>query len=161
MVRQAHEGLMKLTLAAWHSVISGSLDVRRWAWVLLTVAAMIAAIGPLWESRRRGPEATVRAYLDAVERRDLDAALAQLAPDDREARREGVALQLGNRYRVESLVLGAPSVADRLLGRPDPPAWAVVAAEVTPASGGGWKSSSTAELVELDGRWYLVRPLFA
>ncbi|MDP8921717.1 MAG: hypothetical protein M3O34_02440, partial [Chloroflexota bacterium] len=101
------------------------------------------------------------AYLAAVERGDLEAALAQLVPDAREAQREPVALQLGNRYRVESLVLGAPSVADRLLGRPRPSAWAVVAAEITPVVGDRWKSSSTADLVELDGRWYLARPLFA
>ena len=131
------------------------------ALTLLAATALVALAGPAWESRRRAPEAVVRAYLDAVERRDLDAALAQLAPEARQEQREQVALQLGNRYRVESLVLGAPSVADRLLGRPGPAAWAVVAAEVTPAVGSRWRSSSTAELVELDGRWYLARPPFA
>ena len=131
------------------------------ALVLLIASAGVAVAGPAWESRRRAPKATVHAYLDAVERRDLDGALAQLAPDGREAQREQVARQLGNRYRVESLVLGAPSLADRLLGRPRPPVWAVVAAEITPAVGERWTSSSTAELVERDGRWYLARPLFA
>ena len=131
------------------------------ALLLLAASAVVAVAGPAWESRRRAPEAVVRAYLDAVERRDLDAALAQLAPDGRAAQRERVALQLGNRYRVESLVLGAPSVADRLLGRSRPPAWAVVAAVITPPVGDRWTSSSTAELVDHDGRWYLARPPFA
>ena len=152
---------MKLAPVARRPGISGGLCARRAAWMLLALAALAAIVGPAWEARRRAPEAVVRAYLDAVERRDLDAALARLDPDAREAQRERVALQLGNRYRVESLVLGAPSVADRLLGRAGPPAWAVVAAEVTPAGGGSWKSSSTADLVERDGRWYLARPLFA
>ena len=129
--------------------------------LLLATAALGAVLGPVWESRRRAPELTVRAYLAAVERGDLDGALAQLAPDSREAQREDVARQLGNHYRVESLVLGAPSVADRLLGRPHPPAWAIVVAEITPGVGDRWTSSSTANLVELDGRWYLARPLFA
>ncbi len=141
--------------------MAGGLDARWWAWTLLALAALVAAVGPAWESRQRAPEATVRAYLAAVERGDLDAALAELAPDIREDVREGVALQLGNRYRVESLVLGAPSVVNRLLGRPRAAAWAVVAAEITPAVGQRWKSSSTADLVERDGRWYLARPLFA
>jgi predicted dehydrogenase len=88
-------------------------------------------------------------------------ALAELAPDGRETGRERVARQLGNHYQIESLVLGAPSLADRLLGRPRPAAWAVVAAEIRPAVGERWKSSSTADLVERDGRWYLAGPLFA
>ena len=152
---------MKPAPVARRPVSSGMLCARRVAWMLLAVAALVAVVGPVWESRGRAPEATVRAYLAAVERGDLDAALAQLAPDAREEEREQVARQLGNRYRVETLVLGAPSVADRLLGRPGPAAWAVVAAEVTPAVGSRWRSSSTAALVEQDGRWYLARPLFA
>jgi len=128
---------------------------------LFGCAAVVALVGPLWEGRRRGPEAPVRAYLAAVERGDLDAALAELAPPARAAERERVANQLGNRYRVESLVLGAPSLADRALGRAGPPAWAIVAAEITPIVGAPWKSSSRAELIELDGRWYLAEPLFA
>ena len=152
---------MKWVRAARRPAAAGGPDARRLAWTLLAIAALVAVAGPLWEARGRGPEATVRAYLTAVERGDLDGALAQLAPDAREAARERVAQQLGNRYRVGSLVLGAPSVADRLLGRPRPPTWAVVAAEVTPAVGERWTSSSTAALVEQDGRWYLARPLFA
>ena len=129
--------------------------------VLVTVSAIVAVVGPVWEARRRAPEAVARAYLAAVERGDLDGALAQFAPDAREAQREGVARQLGNRYRVQSLVLGAPSVIDRLVGRPRPAAWAVVAAEIAPVVGERWQSSSTADFVERDGRWYLLRPLFA
>jgi len=129
--------------------------------VLLSACGLAALLGPLWEARQRAPEMTVRAYLAAVEHNDLDAALAQLAPDAREPERERVSIQLGNRYRVEALVLGAPSVAKRLLGRSDPPAWAVVAAEIMPVAGAAWKSSSTADLVQVDGRWYPAHPLFA
>ncbi len=134
---------------------------RRLTLILLGLCAFVSTAGPIWESRQRAPEQIVRAYLAAVERDDLDRALDQLAPERRDDARQRVDNQLGNRYRVESLVLGAPSVADRLLGRPRPSAWAVVAAEITPVVGDRWKSSSTADLVELDGRWYLARPLFA
>jgi hypothetical protein len=138
-----------------------ALDARLVVWLLLSLTGLVALIGPALEARRRAPEVPVRAYLAAVERADVDAALATLAPGARDASRERVERQLGNAYRVEGLVLGAPSFADRLLGRPRPPAWVHVAAEIAPAVGERWKSSSTATLVELDGSWYLAGPLFA
>ena len=115
----------------------------------------------MWETSKRAPEGTARAYLAAVEAHDLDAALATIAPEARDGARERIQLQLGNRYRIETLVLGQPSVLDRWLGRPLAPAWASVLADVTDKGGDRWKSTSTAELVERDGSWYLVRPLFA
>ncbi len=129
--------------------------------VLLVIAAALAAIGPLWETRQRGPEGTARAFLVAVERGDLEAALVTLAPDARELARERVVLQLGNRYRIETLVLGSPSALDRLLARPLAPAWATLLAEVTTTTGERWKTTSTADLVQIDGAWYLTGPLFA
>jgi len=129
--------------------------------MFLVVAALVAVLGPLWETGQRGPEGTTRAYLAAVERGDLEGALATLAPEARESARERVALQLGNRYAIETLVLGRPSVVDRLLARPLPPAWATVLATVSTASGERWKSTSTTELVELGGTWYLTAPPFA
>lgn len=128
---------------------------------LLVLAAVVALAGPLIETRLRAPEGTVRAYLAAVERADLDAALATLDPTVREAVRERVALQLGNRYTIVTLVLGRPSVLDRLTGRPLAPAWATLLADVTTQAGERWRSTSTAELVERDGIWYLARPPFA
>jgi hypothetical protein len=127
----------------------------------LVVGAMLAAFGPLWETGHRGPEGTARAYLLAVEHGDLEGALMTIAPDARAGARESVARQLGNRYSIETLVLGRPSVLDRVLARPEPPAWATLFAEVTTADGQRWKSTSTAELVEASGVWYLTAPLFA
>lgn len=131
------------------------------ALLLLLISAAVAMVGPLWETGQRGPERTARAYLAAVERGDLDAALATLAPESRAAARDRVAVQLGNRYRIETLVLGAPSVLDRLLARPLPPAWATLLAEVTTTTGERWKTTSTADLVRIGGVWYLTAPLFA
>lgn len=122
---------------------------------------ILAGLGPLWETRQRTPEGIARAYLAAVERGDLDRALATIAPDLREAFRERVQAQLGNRYTVETLVLGQPSVLDRVTGRALSPAWATLLAEVATVTGERWKSTSTAPLVERDGAWYLAAPLFA
>ena len=128
---------------------------------LLAVCAAVALLGPLWEAGRRGPELSVRAYLAAVERDDLVGALETIAPEARPAVEERVANQLGNRYRVEVVALGTPSLLARALGAPDTHARATVLAEVAPRVGGPWKSTSVVELVRLDGRWYLVEPPFA
>jgi hypothetical protein len=143
--------------------LSARSGVRRAAipLVLLVIAATVAAFGPVLEARQRAPEGTARAYLAAVEAGDLEGALATLAPAGREAARDRVTHQLGNRYRIEMLVLGSPSMLDRLLARPLPPAWATLLADVTTATGERWKTTSSADLVEIGGVWYLTSPLFA
>jgi hypothetical protein len=128
---------------------------------LLVACALVALAGPVWEARRRGPEAAVRAYLAAVERSDLEAALETVAPEARAALRERVENQLGSRYRVEVLALGNPSLLARALGAPAGSAEATVLAEITPASGERWKSTTVVELVNRDGRWLLLDAPFA
>ena len=75
--------------------------------------------------------------------------------------RERVALQFRNRYAIVTLVLGRPSLLDRLWPARVAPAWVTVLADVTTVAGDRWRSTSTAPLVERDGVWYLTRPLFA
>ena len=113
------------------------------------------------ETRQRAPEGTARAYLRAVEAGDIDAAMATIDPLQRDALRERVAWQVQNRYAIVTLVLGRPSIADRLAGRELAPAWVTVLADVSTVTGERWRSTSTAPLVERDGVWYLTRPLFA
>jgi hypothetical protein len=141
--------------------VQSGLSRARIPLLFLVIAAIVAAIGPLWETGQRGPEGTARAYLAAVERGDLEAALATLAPEAREPARAQVILQLENRYTIETLVLGSPSALDRLQARPLPLAWATLLAEVTTTTGERWKTTSTADLVRIDGIWYLTAPLFA
>ena len=140
-----------------------TLAVRRFpiALALLVVAATVAVAAPPFESRQRAPEGVARAYVQAVERGDLEAALATVDPVEREALRERVAWQLRNRYEIVTLVLGRPSVLDRVRGRPRDAAWATVMADVTTVTGERWRSTSMAPFVLRDGVWYLVRPLFA
>jgi len=133
----------------------------RLALLLLALSGVLAIVGPLVETRQRAPEGIARAYLAAVERGDLDAALATLDPDQREAQRERVALQVRNRYAIVTLVLGHPSLLDLIGGRESRSAWVTVLADVTTITGDRWRSTSTAPLVERDGTWYLTRPLFA
>jgi hypothetical protein len=128
---------------------------------MLVVAAVASGVGPVLETRLRAPEGTARAYLRAVEAGDLEGALATIDPLQRDAHRERVAWQVRNRYAIVTLVLGRPSVADRLAGHERAPAWVTVLADVTTVAGERWRSTSTAPLVERDGVWYLTRPLFA
>ena len=137
------------------------MSIFRLALLLLAVVAVVSGVVPALETRQRAPEGTARAYLQAVEAGDLDAALATIDPLQRDAQRERVAWQIRNRYEIVTLVLGRPSLADRLAGRDLAPAWVTVLADVTTVAGERWRSTSTAPLVERDGVWYLTRPLFA
>lgn len=134
---------------------------RRFALLFLALAAVVSGVGPVLETRLRAPEGIARAYLQAVEAGDLEAALATIDPRQREAQRERVAWQVRNRYAIVTLVLGRPSLVDRLAGRDLSSAWVTVLADVTSTTGERWRSTSTAPLVEIDGAWYLSRPLFA
>ena len=129
---------------------------QRLALGLLATAALVAVLGPVWEARQRAPEQTVRSYLAAVERGELEAALATLVPEAQAALRERIENQLGSRYRVEVVALATPSLLARVGGAPATTAEATILAEVTPVTGERWKSTSVVDLVERDGRWLLV-----
>jgi hypothetical protein len=133
----------------------------RTALTLVVLAGLVTVVGPVVETRQRAPEGIARAYLRAIEQGDLEAALATIEPTERDAYRERIALQIRNRYEIVTLVLGRPSVIDRLTGRESRAAWVTVLADVTSVVGDHWRSTSTAALVEQDGVWYLTRPLFA
>ena len=119
---------------------------------LLLLCTVVAIAGPLVETRQRAPEGTAREYLRAIEQGNLDEALAVFDPAvdsvSLEALRKRVAHQRENRYEIRTVVLGRPSLVDRVMGRQLPDAWVTVAAAVTTVSGERWQSSSTAALVE-------------
>ena len=125
------------------------------------MCAVAAVLGPLWEAGQRGPETAVRAYLAAVQRGDAEAALETLAPEVRASYLDRVQNQTGNSYRVEVLALGGPSVLARAFGASGGRAWATVTAEITPEVGERWKSTAVVDVVQQDGRWYLLGAPFA
>ena len=134
---------------------------QRLALGLLAMAALVAVLGPVWEARQRAPEQTVRSYLAAVERGELEAALATMVPEAQTVLRERIENQLGSRYRVEVVALATPSLLARLGGAPATTAEATILAEVTPVVGERWKSTSVVDLVRRDGRWLLLEAPFA
>lgn len=128
---------------------------------LLILSGLVAGIGPAWEATQRAPEQSVRAYLTAVERDDVSAALALIAPEARRVLRERIETQLGNHYRVDLVALARPSLLARALGAPDTTAAATILAEVATPSGDRWKTTSVVRLTLHDDRWYLMEPPFA
>jgi hypothetical protein len=103
-------------------------------------------------------ERVVREYLVAVGQHDAPTVVRQLAPGTSAEVASRVALQTGNRYRVLSLVVGRPAVAATSRHNE---AWVDLLAEVTPPIGPTWRSTSTARLRLVDGRWRIVSPPFA
>jgi hypothetical protein len=138
-----------------------TVHAHRLALALLGLCAVVALVGPAFESRQRAPEQTVRAYLAAVERQDLDGALEMLVHEAREPEHDRVELQLGSRYAIQVLALGGPSVVDRVLGASPEAAHATVLAEVTPVSGERWRSTTVVQMVSRGGVWYLLSAPFA
>lgn len=128
------------------------------ALAMLVLALAVAIGGPAVE-RLVGerPEAPALAYLEAVERGDGEAALATLAPEQRERQRAFVFEQLGNRYRVQGVAVWAPALLYRLLGGQSSSASTVTLfLEVTQGdSGERWQTTVDLAVVRQGDRWLL------
>jgi hypothetical protein len=123
--------------------------------VLLTLVA-VAIVGVEVADRPVSTvEASVRRYAAAVTAGDFDAAMAEIAPDQRSMWNYWVRGQLGNVYDVTGIAVRA----GWLLGRP---------IEVTTAldvnreySDEFYQASPRTGVEQVDGRWYLRAPLLA
>ncbi len=129
--------------------------------VLWVAAAGLVGAGA-WSdraSRSSGPEASVLAYASAVERSDLDAALAELVPSVREPSSSWVAWQMGNRYRILESAVRSNSLLDGVLGRADPSvATVVVVMEVEGKGNPTWRAVIEVPARLVDGQWLLTKP---
>jgi hypothetical protein len=100
-------------------------------------------------------EASVRRYAVAVSNSDFDAAMAEIAPEQRPVWSDWVRGQLGNVYDVTGIAVRSGS----LLGAPT---------EVTTDldinrgyTDEFYQASPRVQVEEVDGRWYLSAPLLA
>lgn len=130
--------------------------------VLLAGLGLVSLVGPLVEGTRRGPEQVTRAYLEDLQRSDLESALSRVEPSQRDSLRGWVQIQNGNSYDVRIAVTGRPSIAARAESGEwaDRLAWVDVEALVRPRVGAPWRSTSRAEVVRANGQWLLTRPPF-
>jgi hypothetical protein len=100
-------------------------------------------------------EAGVRRYADAISNGDYDAAMNEIAPDQRSNWSDFVANQVGNIYDVTGVAVHANS----LLGQPTDVTTDLDINRAYPDQ--YYQASPRVGVEQLDGRWYLAAPLLA
>jgi hypothetical protein len=133
--------------------------VSRTVLALLGATALLAFLGPLVEGRDRSAERAVRGYLEAIQTRDVTAALENLDPSTRSQWRIFAEHQAGDRFRLIGVaVQREPMLAGmRLWGRPRS---VTVTADLEGKGGERWQATSHIEGYLDAGRWFLDRPPF-
>jgi hypothetical protein len=108
-------------------------------------------------------EGSVRRYAAAVTNSDVDAAMAEIAPDQRERWTDWVRGQLGNVYDVRGIAVRSPSLLERVARRlPGGPREVTTVLDVDRDYPDEFYQPTTRVPVEqFDGRWYLAAPLLA
>jgi hypothetical protein len=122
--------------------------------LLLAVAVAIVAVEAL-DRPEAAVEGSVRRYAAAVTAEDLNAAMAEIAPDQRDAWTEWVRGQLGNVYDVRGVAVRAAW----LLG---PPLEVTTVLDVNrDYPDEFFEPTARVPVEQADGRWYLSAPLLA
>jgi hypothetical protein len=131
------------------------VSVVRLSLVLLALAAASIVGVEAWDRPDAAVEASVRRYATAVSSSDLDAAMAEIAPQQRPRWRDWVQSQLGNVYDVTGIAVRAPW----LLARPTD---VTVDLDINREfEDEFYQATPRVGLEEVDGRWYLAAPLLA
>jgi hypothetical protein len=131
--------------------------------LLLAVAALTVVGGNGVFRGEAAVESSVRRYCLAVTAGDLEAALAEIAPAERETWRGWLGSQLGNIYDVRGIGVRSPSVLDRLAGgATSGPQEVTVVLDVNRGYADEfYQPTSRVSVESVDGRWYLRQPLLA
>ena len=128
--------------------------------LILTITTVVALAGPVVEGRDRAAEQTVRAFLEASERREIESALGYLAPGEREAWRIFVQHQAGDQFRVLSIAVRRPPLLTRI------DAWrqatsVTIVAEIRGKGGEQWRDTTLVNVTLQNGLWLMETPPFA
>jgi hypothetical protein len=128
---------------------------------MLLAALGLAIVGVQLRDRPAAQvDASVRRYAAAVASGDLEAAVEEIAPQERGRWREWIAGQLGNIYDVRGVAVRAPALLAR--AGTSAPSEVSVALDVDRGYPDEFYQPTTRVPVEqVDGRWYLVEPLLA
>ena len=122
---------------------------------LLLLVGLAIFVVQVWDRPVAAVETGVRRYATAVTNADMDAAMAEIAPERRAAWSDFVRNQLGNVYDVTGVAVRANS----LLGRPTE---VTTDMDVNRAYADQfYQASARVTVEEVGGRWYLVVPLLA
>jgi hypothetical protein len=132
-------------------------------WVL--AAAIAFAVGGVQLVGRddAAVEASVRRYAAAISSSQLDAALAEIAPDQQDRWRDFVRSQLGNVYDVRGIAVRSPAVLEQLTRRRPGGAFEVtVVLDVNrDYPDEFYQPTPRVPVARLDGKPDLARPLLA
>ncbi|HTD80327.1 MAG TPA: hypothetical protein VK898_22010 [Chloroflexota bacterium] len=131
--------------------------------VLLALIALAIVGFEVADRAEASVEGSVRRYAAAVTNSDLDAAMAEIAPDQRERWTDWVRGQLGNVYDVRGIAVRSPSILERVAQRmPGGPREVTTVMDVDRAYPDEFYQPSTRVPVEqFEGRWYLAAPFLA
>jgi hypothetical protein len=123
--------------------------------LLLALIALAIATIEVVSRPAASVEATVRRYATAVSAANLDAALAEVAPEQRAQWTDWVRDQVGNVYEVTGIAVHVPTIVG-------PPTDVTVVLDVDRGDPDQFYQPTTRVNVEqVDGRWYLSAPLLA
>ena len=131
---------------------------------LLLAVMGLAIVGiQLLDRSGAAVEGSVRRYATAVSNADLDAAMAEIAPERRAAWTDWVHAQLGNVYDVRGIAVRSPSVVQRVFnGAPAGPFEVTAVMDVNrDYPDDFYQPTALVNVEEVDGRWYLAAPLLA
>jgi hypothetical protein len=127
--------------------------------LLLALIALAVGGVQLLDRNEAAVEASVRRYADAVSSAQLDAAMAEIAPDQRAQWQGWVRGQLGNVYNVHGIAVRSPSV---LQPGQRGPVEVTAILDVNPDYPDEfYQPTARVPVVFVDGRPYLTAPLLA
>jgi hypothetical protein len=131
----------------------------------VVLAVMGVAIVGLQLSDRSGAavEEAVRRYAVAVSSADLDAAMAEIAPESRAEWTDWVRTQLGNVYSPTGIAVRSPSIVQRVFeGAHAGPFEVTAILDVNrDFPDDFYQPTARVNVEQVDGRWYLAEPLLA
>lgn len=131
------------------------------AFLLLAAAAAVLAV-QLRDRSAFDVERAVDTYAAAVQSQDLDAAIQEIAPDQRDRWSAWVNDQLGNVYDVKGVAVRTPDLLTRWLQHvPGEPTEATVSVDVNHGDPAYYQADTLVPVEYVDGRWYLGEPLLA
>jgi hypothetical protein len=131
--------------------------------VLLALTALAIAGLELADRPEVSVESSVRRYAAAVTTGDLDLAMAEIAPDQRERWAAWVRGQLGNVYEVRGIAVRSPSILERLTQHPPggPREVTTVLDVDRDYPDEFYQPTPRVPVEQFEGRWYLAAPLLA
>ena len=127
--------------------------------VLMALIALAVFAVQVLDSGETAVEQSVRRYATAVSTAQLDAAMAEIAPDKRSKWVDWVRSQLGNVYDVRGVAVRSPSLLQD--GRRGPFEVTAVLDVNRDYPDEFYQPTARVPVEEVDGQWYLSVPLLA